>query len=97
MPCIWKWLLAKFGEEAQPKVGWSLDPFGISGTQAVLQSLMGMDAWFFTRVGNDVVAQMKTNKSLEFVWRASSSLPARDTEIFSHVFGRSCGVSTTIA
>lgn len=85
----WQWLLEKFGENAQPKIGWSLDPFGLSGSQAVFQSLMGMEAWFFTRVGNDVVADMKGNRSVEFIWRASSSLPAADTEIFAHVFGES--------
>lgn len=70
-----------------PKIGWSLDPFGLSGSQAVLQALMGFDAWFFTRVGNDRVAQGKTDKSIEFLWRASSSdLPETKTEIFAHIF-----------
>ena len=36
-----QWLLSTFGESAQPKIGWSLDPFGMSGSQAVIQSLMG--------------------------------------------------------
>ena len=56
-------------------VGWSLDPFGLSTTQAVMQSLMGFDAWFFTRVPDGVVDAGKKRQELEFVWRASSSLP----------------------
>jgi hypothetical protein len=77
-------ILDKFGKDARPKVGWSLDPFGISASQAVLQSLLGMEAWFFTRING--VDDMKKSKGLEFVWRASSSLPDSDTEIFAHVF-----------
>ena len=76
----------KFGEAAQPRVGWSLDPFGMSATQAVLQALMGMEAWFFTRLSGDVVDAMKKSKGLEFVWRGSSALPAASSEIFAHVF-----------
>ena len=64
---------------------WSLDPFGISGSQAVLQALAGMEAWFFTRIDGDIVNSMKESKGLEFVWRASSSLPDEESEIFAHV------------
>ena len=81
-----QWLLNHFGETAQPKVGWSLDPFGMSSSQAVLQSLMGMEAWFFTRVTGSTVDSMKKSQGLEFVWRASSALPPAQSEIFSHVF-----------
>ena len=67
-------------------LGWSIDPFGMSSTQAVLQALQGMEAWFFTRVTGSIVDEMKQNQSLEFVWRGSSALPAKDSEIFAHVF-----------
>ena len=80
------WIKNEFGPEAAPHVGWSLDPFGLSTTQAVLQSLMGFDAWFFTRVSSFVIDEGKKNKTLEFVWRASSSLPDQQTEIFTHIF-----------
>jgi hypothetical protein len=70
----------------RPKIGWSLDPFGISSTQATLQSLMGFDAWFFTRISANDVASRKQDKSLEFIWQSSSSLPIATTEIFAHVF-----------
>jgi hypothetical protein len=80
------WIKEHFGEEVQPKIGWSLDPFGMSASQAVLQALMGMEAWFFTRLNGDIVDRMKKDKGLEFVWRASSALPSAKSEIFSHVF-----------
>lgn len=66
-----QWLKEKFGEQARPRVGWSLDPFGQSGSQAVLQSLLGMEAWFFTRINGDTIDAMKKDQGLEFVWRAS--------------------------
>lgn len=74
-----------FGPEFEPRVGWSLDPFGPSSTQAVLQAYMGMDAWMFTRIASDLVEEMKKERGLEFVWRASSSLPAHESEIIAHV------------
>ena len=80
------WIKERFGSSARPKIGWSLDPFGMSSSQAVLQSLIGMEAWFFTRLSSNVVSDMKKNKGLEFIWRASSSLSTADTEIFCHVF-----------
>ena len=40
----------------------------------------------FTRLSNDIVDSMKKDKGLEFVWRASSALPAAESEIFAHVF-----------
>ena len=80
-----EWIRQHFGAAFEPRVGWSLDPFGPSSTQAVLQAYMGMDAWVFTRISSDLVEQMKKNQSLEFVWRASSSLPAHASEMFVHV------------
>ena len=51
-----------------------------------MQSLMGFDAWFFTRVSSFVVDQRKKDKSLDFIWRASSSLSDQSTEIFTHIY-----------
>lgn len=81
-----QWIKRVFGAQFAPHVGWSLDPFGMSTGAAVLQSLMGFDAWFFTRVPDSRVVEGKKDKSLEFVWRASSSLPDAQTEIFAHIF-----------
>jgi hypothetical protein len=81
-----QWLLERFGAVARPKVGWSLDPFGQSGSQGVLQSLLGMEAWFFTRINDAIINDMKQSKGLEFVWRPSSALADADSEIFTHIF-----------
>lgn len=81
-----QWIVDKFGASARPRVGWSLDPFGISATQTVLQALSGLDAYFFTRLPGAMVDGMKKDRSLEFVWRASSSLGAEESQSFAHVF-----------
>eukprot|EP01063_Lacrimia_lanifica_P033458 TRINITY_DN5948_c0_g1_i1.p1 TRINITY_DN5948_c0_g1~~TRINITY_DN5948_c0_g1_i1.p1 ORF type:complete len:991 (+),score=335.32 TRINITY_DN5948_c0_g1_i1:42-3014(+) len=81
------WLNATFGHlgDILPRTGWSLDPFGMSSTEAVTYRQMGMEQYVFTRLPADTVDGMKANKSLEFVWEASSSLPANETSIFAHV------------
>jgi hypothetical protein len=81
-----EWIRRELGAEYEPRVGWSLDPFGMSATQATLQSLMGMDAWFFTRLSADVIEARKQARALEFVWRPSASLAPNASEIFAHVF-----------
>ena len=81
-----EWIRTNLGAKYAPRIGWSLDPFGMSASQAVFQALMGMDGWFFTRLSAEIVTRMKAERSLEFVWRASSSLPANSSEIFCHVF-----------
>lgn len=32
------------------------------------------------------MTERKADKELEFIWRASSSLPDKQTEIFTHIF-----------
>eukprot|EP00039_Didymoeca_costata_P011753 m.166415 g.166415 ORF g.166415 m.166415 type:complete len:1037 (+) comp15278_c0_seq5:70-3180(+) len=81
-----QWIVDNFGESARPRTGWSLDPFGISPSQAVLQALAGFDAWFFTRLPATLVGNMKQDKTLEFLWQASDSLDKNDSQIFAHVY-----------
>ena len=45
-----EWIRAHAGPQYLPRIGWSLDPFGMSASQATLQALQGMDGWFFTRL-----------------------------------------------
>ena len=61
-----EWIRSTFGAEFEPRIGWSLDPFGMSASQAVLQALQGMDAWFFTRLSADTIQERKASKGLEF-------------------------------
>jgi len=69
-----------------PKVGWQIDPFGHSSTQAALLSAqVGFEGLFFARIDHqDHDLRMKTN-NMEFVWRASPSL-GPDAQVFTGAF-----------
>lgn len=68
-----------------PRVGWQIDPFGHSSTQAsLLSSDVGFDSLFFGRIDYADIALRKANKQLEFIWRSSESKPY--SEVFTGVF-----------
>ena len=60
-------LRKEFGVTA--KVGWQLDPFGHSSTNAELMIQMGMEAIFMGRINEQDFALRKRNKDLEFIWQ----------------------------
>jgi lysosomal alpha-mannosidase len=69
-----------------PRIGWHIDPFGHSNTQAALFAHMGFDAFFFARIDyQDYVARNGSSR-LETVWRASRSEAAGgQSDIFTHM------------
>jgi len=80
-----KFLMEEFG--LLPKVGWQIDPFGHSATQAALLSAeTGFMGLFFGRIDyQDLQLRVQQSKA-EFVWRASPSL-GRDVQVFSGLTG----------
>lgn len=65
----------EFGPTANPRIGWQLDPFGHSSTQAsLLTAALGFDALFFGRIDYQDFAIRQKDHRLEFIWRASPSL-----------------------
>jgi alpha-mannosidase len=69
-----RFIVSEFGEHANPTVGWQLDPFGHSSTQAALLSAaVGFDALFFGRIDYQDHDLRVANKSLQFVWAPSQS------------------------
>jgi alpha-mannosidase len=64
-----------------PRVGWQLDPFGHSSTQASLMtSRMGFDALYFGRIDYQDLQLRQLEQECEGLWNASNSLV--DTTVF---------------
>ncbi|XP_063974588.1 lysosomal alpha-mannosidase isoform X1 [Diachasmimorpha longicaudata] len=71
-----------FGKCARPKIGWQIDPFGHSREQASLFAQFGFDGMFFGRLDWQDKVKRMTDKSAEYIWKASSSL-GKKAELFS--------------
>eukprot|EP00054_Salpingoeca_dolichothecata_P017199 m.102565 g.102565 ORF g.102565 m.102565 type:complete len:992 (-) comp22348_c0_seq1:81-3056(-) len=68
-----------------PDVGWQVDPFGHSSTQAsLLTARAGFNAFYFGRIDYQDKAYRIKHKALQTVWRASPSLP--DTDVMAQEF-----------
>jgi hypothetical protein len=63
----------------RPKVAWQIDPFGHEGRIPKLYAEMGFDAIVINRVHHKIKAQMKVEKSLEFIWKPKSSAVPTNT------------------
>ena len=64
-----------------PRVGWQLDPFGHSATQAsLLTSKVGFDALYFGRIDYQDLRLRQLEKECEGLWNSSRSL--NDTTVF---------------
>jgi alpha-mannosidase len=69
-------ILKNFGKK--PRIGWQIDPFGHSNTNARFFSEMGFDAWFFARLDYKDKEKRMNDKELEWVWRPSSDTLGND-------------------
>jgi alpha-mannosidase len=73
-----------------PTIGWQLDPFGHSATQASLMtSKMGFDALYFGRMDYQDLALRQLEKGCEGLWNASRNLD--DSTIFWGLTGGCTG------
>ena len=68
----------------RPTIGWHIDPFGHSNTQATLFAAMGFSAFFFARIDYQDYATRNVSRTLEMVWRSSQSLGGQ-SDLFTHV------------
>jgi hypothetical protein len=74
-----RFLLEELG--VVPTVGWQLDPFGHSATQAsLLTSRAGFDALYFGRIDYQDLAVRKETSECEGLWEPSSNL--ENSEVF---------------
>ena len=74
------YILNEFGENALPKIGWALDNFGHSQTNARILSELGYDGLVFSRSDRNEKKFKRKSKELEFIWH-----PTEATEIFTHI------------
>lgn len=73
-----------------PKVGWQLDPFGHSASQASLLTYkMGFDALFFGRMDYQELRLRQLQRSCEGLWNASRNFD--ETTIFWGLTGSYSG------
>ena len=74
-----------------PKVGWQLDPFGHSASQASLFThKMGFDALFFGRIDYQDRQLRQVQSSCEGLWNASRNL--EDSTVFWGLSGSHSGM-----
>jgi alpha-mannosidase len=79
-----QFILQEFG--VTPKVGWQIDPFGHSATQAALLSgVVGFEALFFGRIDHQDHDLRMVEKNMEFIWRPSPSL-GTSGQVFTGAF-----------
>ena len=83
-----RYIEREFGQDARPRVAWSIDPFGHSSTYATLNALFGFDFFVVGRIDFQEKAARFATKSMETVWRVLLSRgwfgPWR---IFTHCIG----------
>lgn len=79
-----EFLLKEFG--VKPRIGWQIDPFGHSNTNARFFAEMGFDALFFGRMdwGDDSTREIE--KAYEFIWQPNKDTKKHDlgNQIFTH-------------
>jgi len=79
-------ILEQFG--AVPKIGWQIDPFGHSATQAsLLSARVGFIGLFFARIDYQDSDRRALDKDYEMIWRPSPSL-GHNGQVFTGAFER---------
>lgn len=76
-------VLKEFG--VKPSIGWQIDPFGHSNTNARIFAEMGFDAWFYARLDYGDKRRRTADNELEFVWMPNAQSLGKDVNIFTHV------------
>lgn len=66
-------------------IGWQIDPFGHSREYASLLAQMGFDGLFLGRIDFQDKIFRQNMQSMEFVWKASPSLGAYKTDLFTSI------------
>jgi len=75
-------ILKEFG--VKPRIGWQIDPFGHSNTNARFFAEMGFDAIFFARIDFMDMKLRAASKRLEWIWRPNAASMGTDVNILAH-------------
>lgn len=76
-----QWLFNTFG--VIPSIGWQIDTFGHSSSQAALFSQMGFNGFFAGRIDYYDVRNRQKTKNLEMVWH-----PRQESQDNNYIFFR---------
>lgn len=84
-----EFLVKEFG--VKPRIGWQIDPFGHSNTNARIFAEMGYDALFFGRMDWADDQTRIDNKEQEWVWMPNSDKLHKGVQILTHKLYQSYG------
>lgn len=81
-----KWLKEEFG--VKPRVGWNIDPFGHTETNAAIFADLGFEALFFGRAGQDEINERfkPENHEAHFLWRPMAKHHGSQKQILGGFF-----------
>lgn len=77
-------VLKEFG--VVPQIGWQIDEFGLSSTNARLFAEMGIKAIFMNRIDVHERSARRDKRELEFLWRPYWPYSGKETQVIGHVF-----------
>jgi lysosomal alpha-mannosidase len=80
-----RYIQQEFGDDARPRVAWSIDPFGHSSSYAILNALFEFDMFVVGRIDFQEKAARFATKTLETVWRPSRSANGASRDIMTAV------------
>jgi len=76
-----QYLVNLFGERGKVRVGWSIDPFGLSKATAAMNKEFGYDYYVINRIPMNDRASRRSKKEMEFLWKDEVS----DKSLFTHI------------
>ena len=78
------YLQKEFG--IRPRIGWMVDSFGHSASNAALFADFGFEAIFMARNAHDSKASRQKNGEMSFIWKPFSKHFGDEKEIYAHFF-----------
>ena len=76
-------------DDVRPRIGWQLDPFGLSAVVPSVLAKYGFDSHVIMRIGTTHEMRLEEPGDLEFVWKGHDVDPQMDDyKLFTHVLQR---------